>query len=492
MVDSCRLAAADAGHRAGQRLLARAGSLAVVGGLGWHLPNAARWVADELGIAPADLGVSAIGGNMPLTLLQRAAGMIGRGELDVAVVCGAECFFTRRALGTGEGLGDESQPAGWPRPAPCDPKDRVIGEDRAPVTPAELACGITLPVYAYPLLEHSLRAARGWAPAVHRARMAARWAGFSEVAATNPYAWLRERRRPEEIVSPGPQNRMVASPYTKLCTANIFVDQSASLICCSLRAARDAGVPEDRWVFPLGGAEAHDHWFLSERVALHRSPAMATAGRRALELAAVGTGDLAAVDLYSCFPVVVDMAAAALGLEGDEVAGTPLRGSTPGAGLRPLTVTGGLTFSGGPGNNYVTHAIATLVERLRDSPSTVGLASGLGWYATKHAFGVFASRPPAHAGAPFRCDDVQPHVDALPRQPVDDDATGPVVLETYTVAYDRETHPHHGIAACRTPTGARTWGAVVDPDSLAALSDLDADHAGAPGTVRAGHRLTLD
>lgn len=523
MVDALRLAADDAGGGGGgsggpgAQLLKRAGSLAVVGGLGWRLHNPGHWVANELGISPADLAVSAIGGNMPLTLLHRAASMIGRGELDVALVCGAECFFTRRALGEeqalgggsargsgsssggggGSGSGSGGEPPGWPVQASGEVHDPlVVGSNRAPATPAEVACGVTLPVYAYPLLEHSLRAGRGWSPAEHLSRIGSRWAAFSEVAATNPYAWLPERRRAEEIVEPGPQNRMISSPYTKLCTANIFVDQSAALICCSVDAARRAGVPEDRWVFPLGGAEAHDHWFLSERPVLHRSPAMAIAGRRTFELAEVGPGDLAAVDLYSCFPVVVEMAATALELEGAG-SGTGT-GSGAGAGTGagplplPLTVTGGLTFFGGPGNNYVTHAIATLVERLRESPSAAGLASGLGWYATKHAFGVFASRPPAHAGAPYRVDDVQGEVDALPRQPVDDDATGPVAIETYTVAFDRDGRPHHGIVVGRTSSGARTWGTVVHPDSLAALADADTDCVGAAGTLRLDRQFAFD
>jgi acetyl-CoA C-acetyltransferase len=483
MADACRLAAADAAGSRGHRLLGRAGSLAMVGGLGWRLPNGPRWVAGELGIDPADLAVSAIGGNMPLTLLHRAAGMIALGELDVAVVCGAECFFTRRALGAQQGLGaggDLGEPAGWPSQDPDEiPTPHLVGTNRSPVTPAELACGVTLPVDAYPLLEHSLRAARGWSPADHRARMGTRWAGFSEVAAANPYAWLPERHSPEQIVEPGPNNRMIALPYPKMCTANIFVDQSSALICCSVAAARDARVPEDRWIFPLGGAEAHDHWFLSERVALHSSPAMEIAGQRALALAGVGVDDLSAVDLYSCFPVVVEMAAAALGLDA--------AGSSP----RPLTVTGGLTFFGGPGNNYVTHAVASLAERLRSTPSSVGLASGLGWYATKHAFAVFASRPPAHAGAPFRCDDVQRDVDALPRQAVDDDATGAVTVETYTVVYDRQTRPHHGIAVCRTPGGTRTWAAVTHPDSLAAIAERDSDFVGTAGTLGADRQLTF-
>ena len=40
---------------------------------------------------------------------------------------------------------------------------------------------------------------------------------------------------------------------------------------------------------------------------------------------------------------------------------------------RDLTVTGGMTFAGGPWNNYVTHGVATMVGVLREDPGDLGL-----------------------------------------------------------------------------------------------------------------------
>ena len=148
---------------------------------------------------------------------------------------------------------------------------------------------------------------------------------------------------------------MISFPYPKLCTANLQVDQGAGYIVCSVEAARAAGVPEERWVFPQSGADANDHWYISERPELHRSPAIRLAGAAALELAGLGIDDVGLVDLYSCFPVVVQMAASELGLAIDDPA-------------RPLTLTGGLTFGGGPGNNYTAHGIASAVQALREAP----------------------------------------------------------------------------------------------------------------------------
>lgn len=455
--EDCDGAPAGGSAPAGRGLVERADSIRVVTSLGWHTRNPALSVAERLGFAdgdePAELMVSSVGGNNPQALMHQACGAISRGDLDVVLVTGAEAMYARalaRRDPARPWLEWASQPEETPSPV-------LFGVEKVGATELEMQRGVILPVHAYPLLENTLRAANGWTLTEHVARIGALWSRFSEVAAGNPHAWIRRARTPEEITTPGPGNRMVSFPYPKLCTANMQVDQGAAYIVCSVGAARAAGVPEERWVFPLAGADGNDHWFISERPELHRSPAIRFAGAAALEQAGIGIDDIAWVDLYSCFPVVVQMAARELGLAVDD----------PG---RPLTLTGGLTFGGGPGNNYTSHGIARAVDALRSEPGSAALVTGLGWYATKHSLGVYASRPPAHGGErPFAWRDVQPAVDALPRCRVDPDATGPVTVETYTVTFDREGAPERGILACGTDDGSRAWGNVTEPDTLALL-----------------------
>jgi acetyl-CoA C-acetyltransferase len=460
---------------AGDQLLRRAGSIRVIGMLSWRCTNPGLAVAERLGISPAETLLTAVGGNMPELVLHESAREIARGDLDVVLVTGAEAGYTKAAA--------RKEPGGrrleWPeQPRDTTPKPVMFGSDRLPVTDVEANRGVLLPIHAYPLFENALRGANGWTLAEHRARIGRLWSGFSEVAAANPYAWLPAARTAAEIVEAGPSNRMVSFPYPKLCTANLQVDQSAAYIVCSVEAARSAGVPEDRWVFPLGGADAHDHWYISDRPELHRSPAIRLAGARALALAGVGIDDVGPIDLYSCFPCVVQIAAGELGLAVDDPA-------------RPLTLTGGLTFAGGPGNNYTTHGIAAMATRLRETPGAVGLVTGLGWYATKHSVGILASRPPEHEGRDgFRCEDVQAEVDALPTCPVDTSATGAATVETYTVTYDRDGEPERGILVCRTPEGNRTWANVTDPGELAALTA--AEGIGRTGTLDAEAILHFD
>ncbi len=449
---------------AGDHLLKRANSLRVVEMLGGRMSNPGLAVAERLGIEPVELMLSAIGGNMPQSILSQSARAIARGELDVVLVAGAECVYTRNAARKVRG----ASALDWVHQDPgTTPAPVAFGAERAPLTDLEMARGLSLPIHVYPLFENALRAANGWGLEEHRAHIGALWSSFSAVAAQNPYAWLRQHKTATEITEPGSDNRMVSFPYTKLCTANMMVDEGAAYILCSVEAARAAGVGEERWVFPLSGADAHDHWFISERENLATSPAIRLAGRAALDLAGVGIDDIGAIDLYSCFPCVVRIAAAELGLAVDD----------PG---RPLTLTGGLTFFGGPGNNYTSHGIATLVGALRDAPGTVGMATGLGWFATKHAIGLYSSRPPTHQGHGFAWRDVQGEVDSTPRCTVDPDAHGPVTVETYTVTFSREG-PERGILACRSESGARTWATVEDPSELASLTA--AEGIGRSGTL---------
>jgi acetyl-CoA C-acetyltransferase len=264
---------------------------------------------------------------------------------------------------------------------------------------------------------------------------------------------------------------MIGFPYLKLMNANIQTDQAAAVILCSVEAARSAGVPEDRWVFIHAGADGHDHWFVSERADLRSSPAVRACGRAAFELSGTTVDDMAHVDLYSCFPSAVQVAAAELGLGLDEPD-------------RPLTVTGGLTFAGGPGNNYVTHSISTMADVLRSDPGALGMVTALGWYMTKHSVAVYGTAPPADG---FRWRSVQDEVDRLPRRQPVADHDGPAEIEAYTVMHERDGSPVLGIVACLLPDGRRGWANVHEAGLLARMTAEE--WVGRPVTVRPGGEL---
>ena len=197
--------------------------------------------------------------------------------------------------------------------------------------------------------------------------------------------------------------------YPKLMNSNNAVDMASALIMCSVEKAKSLGISEDKWIYPLAGTDAHDHYFVSNRDNLYSSPAIRIAGTRALELANMQVSDIDLIDVYSCFPSAVQVAINELGLDTS----------------KPLTVTGGLTFGGGPLNNYVMHSIAKMVELLREQKSKRGMITANGGYLTKHA-GIYSSEPHqefAHAN-------VQAEVDATPKREAVESHDGAVTIES--------------------------------------------------------------
>lgn len=467
--ESLRRAGADSGS--GDRLLRSADLIAGISPVSRPYPDFGRLIAAELGATPKQIWQSVpFGGDAPQRMVNAVAEAIAQGRCEVALITGAEAVASWNAATRG-GL---TLP--WPeQPADAAP-DAVIGSDRAPNSEMETAAGMWGPVYFYALMESALRGRHGHSVAAHRERIGELWSRLSAVAAENPYAWQPVQRSATELVTPTAANRMVSTPYPKLLVANLSVDLGAGLILCSAAAADAAGVPRDRWVFPHGGATATDEWFVTERTDMAASPAIAAAGRAALGAAGIGIDEVAHLDLYSCFPVAVQVAAEALGVPIDDAA-------------RPVSVTGGLTFAGGPGNNYTTHAIATLAGLLRAEPESYGLATALGWYITKHGVGVWSARPPARLFRAIEAEVPAGHRDSAPGY------TGLITVEAYTVVYRKGPAPDHAdepeavVISGLTPGSARTLIRICEPDVIAAF--VDGDPIGAAAEITAPGKLTL-
>ena len=245
-----------------------ADSIRVVSLLSWRYRDPARFVAERLSLEPRETALSTPGGNSPQTLVNVTAGEIQRGELDLAILTGAEAWRTRMRARKADAVLE------WPKLPEGTEPDRIIGHDLVMSSPEELARGLVMPVQLYPMFETALRAAAGESVEAHQVRVSELWAGFSAVAAGNPYAWIQEPKSAEEIRTPGPSNRMIGLPYPKYMNSNNDVDQSAALLMCSAGRARSLGVPEDRWVFPHSGADCHEHPFVSNRWSFSETPAV--------------------------------------------------------------------------------------------------------------------------------------------------------------------------------------------------------------------------
>jgi acetyl-CoA C-acetyltransferase len=511
--------AAEEALAAAPALRDRIDRLSVVDILSRSGPAPATELGERIGARPNACEVTTIGGNSPQWLVNRAAGAIAEGALSVTLIAGAEAIRSsraRRAAGMPPEVGRTQLPP-----------DPAVGDDLPGIGPAEAAIGLLLPVHVYPLFESVVAARAGHDAAGHRRVMGELLAPFTEVAAANPYAWFHQARTATAIATPSADNRLVCDPYTKWMCAYLGSDQGAALLVCSLAEARRAGVA-DRAVFVWSGADITDVRFPTARPDPGRSPAIAAAGRAALAAATsaagrgggvgiggggiggggaggvgigaggVGIDDIEVLDIYSCFPSAVELAAAALGIALDD--------------SRVLTVTGGLPYFGGPGNNYTTHSIATVTDILRDPASAprrgggggggggsgrggrggrgggsggggrgggssgvrLGLTTGLGWFVTKHSIGVYGTAPPPAGFHQGDTTTAQSQIDATAVEVALEVAEPtPATVIAATVIRDDQGAPTGAPLLARLPDGRHMALAPADDEVTATLGHMD-------------------
>jgi acetyl-CoA C-acetyltransferase len=460
MAEALRRAEADAGGG----LLGRLDSLDIVNAVSWPYADLPGRVAQMIGHRPKHLVHGPVGGETPVRFLHEAAQRIARGEADVAALCSAEAEHSAAtARRAGLALERDAVPP-WTAPDPSWTNPRA----RDYLHPQALRHGLSQPIFVYPVYENACQAAWGETPRQARAASADLWSAMSQVAAQNPSAWLRQPFTPEQIAEPSSGNRPIAWPYSKLMVANPVVNQGAAVIVTSLARARAAGLPEHRLVHVGPGAAAVEPRDWLARDAFDHSPAQDAVLAGALGRAGLSPSDLAAVELYSCFPCVPKMARRSLGLAPEVVP----------------TLAGGLTFFGAPLNGYMAHAACAMVRFLRKTPGEAGLLYGQGEFVTKHHALVLASRPVRPCVEPAS---VQAEADRRrgPVPPVSDSRAGRAVIETHTVLFGRDGQPEKGVVVLRQE-GARLLARVpvTDAATLSALLALDRTPVGLAGTLR--------
>ncbi len=458
MALAAEAAADDAGSRA---LLGGTQRIAVPEGT-WDYPDPGHLLAKRLGAASAT-SVLADVGVLQQALLTEVCDHIVAGELDVALVVGGEARHrVQRAKATGTALHDTVQPEGTV-------PDRHVRPETLGIHDLEIVRNIVTPATAYALIEHARMHRLGHTPSQHRGALGALYETLAAVAAANPNAWDRGPWGADRVVSPTADNRMISTPYTRAMCSQWNVDQAAAVILCSVEAAVAFGINSDHWVFPVAASMSNHSVPVLQRPDLGRSPGTELAAERVLELAEVSVDAMACLDLYSCFPSAVQTIADALGVD-------------PSGAGRPLTVTGGMSFAGGPLNNYVLQALVELVGRLRHEPGAHGLSSSVSGFLHKTGFGVWSASPPSH---PFRhvdvTDEAAAHGPAL--RPVADDHVGDATIVSWTVDH-LAGEPHRAVVVCdANAEGDRTVASTGEPSVVSAM--LEGDWVGRRVTIAA-------
>ncbi|RIL04467.1 MAG: acetyl-CoA acetyltransferase [Proteobacteria bacterium] len=437
MIRALERAAEDAGSRA---LLARADRIAAPRGF-WDYPDPCRVAAERFGAPRAKTEVAELG-ILQTTLFGRAAAAIAAGEADVVLVMAAEA---RHRAQRAKALGVDAPATKLPPAA----ADSVLRPHAPILSPAEMRAGLLMPVIQYAMIENALRAAEGASIEKHRDEVARLWAGFARAGAANPDAWDRRGADAAAIADPA-RNPMQAFPYGKLHISQWNVDQAAGLVFCSVATAKRLGVAREKWVFPLAVADANHMVPFTERRALHRCAGFAASGRRALERAGRTLADVAHRELYSCFPVAVRLQMRELGIDDG----------------RPVTVSGGMPFAGGPLNHFSLQALVKLAQLLRADPGSAGYLSAVSGILTKQGASVWCTEPGPHD---FAFDDVSEETArATAAVAMSEGAEGEGSVATYTVLYEQGA-PARTVVVCDLADGRRTLASNADP-ALAAIA----------------------
>lgn len=423
--------------------------------------NYPRSVARNVGAEPARAILEVIGGQSPQHLVTEFAGAIAAGEADVVLLFGSENTSTLRHFSKRDDKPDHSETIDGQL------EDRGFGYDGI-FDEYTIKHGLIGAPVQYGLLENARRARMGLSVSDYRQAMAELFAPFSKVAAKNPYSSAPVERSAEELATVTESNRMICDPYPRMMVARDQVNQGAAVLLMSVESAQKLGVPEEKWVYLRGHADMKEIKLL-ERAELGYSEAAVIAVNEALRIAGIGLDDVAAFDLYSCFPFPVFNICDGTGLAPDDERG--------------LTLTGGLPFFGGPGNNYSMHGIAEAVNEMRDKPGKFALVGGNGGIASKYSVGIYSTEP-----ADWLADGsaaLQAEFNAQQRVAITEKADGPATIETYTVRYDWT--PRTGIIIGRLDSDGSRFLATTTDEALVQLLS-EGEPLGASIIVESGEK----
>ena len=408
--------------------------------------NPPESIARQIGAAPERRIYSTIGGTLPLQLMAELFTAIARREIGCALLAGAEAIASQRHAQR-SGLSPD-----WSEDfdLPLDSREYV----GRLASSQEMKSGMYLPAHYYALIENYRAWQQGNDQQQHRRQMAQLLAPLSQVASQNPYAFWQQAHSVDTLMSDDKSNYAICLPYSKLLVAQDAVNQGAALVMTSAGFARECGIDPRQWIFLQGYAEGADH-FLSQRVDPGTSGSMQGVFNTALESAKAQPADMDLIDIYSCFPCAVESACDALGL--------PIDGS------KTLTVTGGLPYFGGPGNNYSLHALAEMTARLRGT-SQRALVTANGGQLSHHAAAVLANSPAIAGATALDLQSEGPSVvdrETIPLVPMCDTPEAGTII-SYTVIYERKKNDI-AVVLAQTEQGERFLARSEQPDIVVAM-----------------------
>jgi len=444
MVEACTMALNDAGTPNLKKFI---DSVYMININSWSYEDAPEELSEILGLQPLHKVYLPDGGDSPQMLVNRAAKAITSGKSQAILITGGEASYSKYKAKKGK------LDLNWPK---LKTPKYMEGKLWNGINEFANRYRLIFPLLTYAIFETAIRAASGRSLEEHKNYLGKIFEHFSKIASNNPYAWTQCSYTAKEIITPTSQNRYITHPYTKLMCSNVFVDQSSALIMTSKGIAEKLKIDSKLWIYPMGGADFKNIYDITQRPKLNNSPAAKEGAIIALEQAGLKLDDIDLFDIYSCFPSIVEIIKKEIGIKEDDP--------------RPLSITGGLPYFGGPWSNYSLHAIVSAVNLIRKNPLLKIMVIANGGYNTKQSFGIYGIEPPFIQWGEQSNAEIQQSILAKQLPEPIEQANGNLTIEGYTITYDRIGIPKQGIVIGTLENNRRTIAFInAVPDILIKL-----------------------
>ena len=334
----------------------------------WKYRDPGRWIAERNGITSVKTSVTKIG-VLQQNLINSACAKIINNEIQATLIVGGEARFKKiRGLIEGKDFIETELNE--------NPDHYVKAEKDLHIKEEAEALGLMAVGY-YAILESALRSSKKLSIQEHREMLGKLYEKFSLIASLNSDGWIDEKLEWKNIATPSKKNPVQATPYNKYHCTSWNVNQASAMILCSENLADKLNIPINKRIYPLASSETNHMIATIQRPNMIKPLGLELAAKFIIEISKENNFSANTFDLYSCFPVAVQMFSDVLGLKDEDI----------------KTVTGGMSFAGGPLNNYMIHSTVKMLSDIRKDNNKIGLVTGVSGMMTKQAFALWAKEP---------------------------------------------------------------------------------------------------
>ncbi|MDA9143552.1 acetyl-CoA acetyltransferase [Gammaproteobacteria bacterium] len=334
----------------------------------WKYRDPGKWIAKRNGMKSAKTTVTKIG-VLQQNLINTACKDIVDGKINASLIIGGEARYKKIQALKENKVFVETELNTNP--------DYYVKADHDLQTQDERDELGLMAVGYYAILETAYRAQKKLSIQEHKEKISKLYEVFSKIAKENPDGWLDKSLTANEIIEASKSNPLQALPYNKFHCTSWNVNQASAIIICSENLANNLRIPSSKRVYPVASSESNHMIAPIQRPHLSKSYGLDLAVKFIKDVCRNNNIEPNLYELYSCFPIAVQMFSDSLGLNENQ----------------SKTVTGGMSFAGGPLNNYMIHSTVKMLSKIRSDHSNIGLVTGVSGMMTKQALALWSKKP---------------------------------------------------------------------------------------------------